>query len=96
MTLEKHMCKAGLHDLSQPCNVYVRKNGKRCCLECKRQHSRETYDRRRKAGLISNRAERAMTEAEAEAFLANQVRLEVAFPWVRHPEPWDHVGQGGR
>lgn len=90
MTTEKQQfCKAGLHDLNAPGASYVRPNGKRTCRACKNGKTQAAYLRRKRAGLVTNQPEDAMTPGQVDAFLERAVANETAMPWERHPQPWD-------
>lgn len=41
------LCRAGLHDLSDPANVYIQPSGKPRCRHCKNQRRTEVNDRLR-------------------------------------------------
>lgn len=43
LSLAQTSCRKAGHDWADPRNVYVRKNGRRCCAECARIYAREAW-----------------------------------------------------
>lgn len=79
----KTVCKHG-HDISTPESCYTH-GGKRQCKKCKRLHSK-------KAAIAAARRDPRrsdhLTPGEVDAMLTRATQLEIAPPWVRHPQPW--------